>query len=233
MKQIKSKKYYTYLSEIPIENYIEFQKYISLASCLYTDHIQLIEVLQKAEQTELLKICEDNLKIAVATQERGLDLWLMAFCCLVEGGNIHSDIIEEEFKIYSKKPFKKKPIHESVIEVYKSFKKEIVTNKFQEGFETEVGTMTIGEYDSYIGIRDSLLVGLEREDSKEFYKLVSEYYGIQSAREIESGTPIEIRKTVAFLKKEGYKIKTAFDYYLAIQLVNELSSKKERTDMDS
>ncbi len=208
---------YNSIQTIKIENYIYFLKYINLASCLYVDHDFYISVFKLLNDEKKLSIQEQNKANFLHINKNKINLYKYAYVCLNKKVKAFTETNLNELV----RKFKFKNEVKTVNETAQKFNNEILEKGLKEGFYEN------GQWYSRETVLNSsvlysqLLAAMNSGFSiKKYAQAIDSTYTPQLASEVERFFEKEWNKNVMLLRKEGYEIKTAFDYYTAIEIVS-------------
>lgn len=217
---------YDSIQTIKIQNYIYFLKYISLISCLYVDHDFYIQIFKFLDEKEKLKTQELNKANFIQLQKNKINLYDYAYLCLDEKTKSFTDShLSNIIKIKKIKNSVKK-----VSEINKLMGNEVLEKGLKDGYYDNGSWYSRDAIMQTRSMFSMLKDAMKDYDLRKYALAINNSYNPEIASDIERFFERNYNKNVMLLEKEGYKIKTAFDYYTAIDIV---SSQKQSQNSQS
>lgn len=212
---------YDSIQTISIKNYIYFLKYINLISCLYVDHDFYISIFTATGSKEKIEAQSQNKANFQQLQKNNIDLYQYAYLCLQKNTESFTETYLDS--IIKKK--KREDVSTTVNEMSKRFNDEVLEKGLQDGYyqdgiwysrESVLTTKSL-----YSQLISAITSGY---DLVKYSQAIDSIYTPQLASNVDRFFEKDFNKNLMLLEKDGYKIKTAFDYYTAIDIV---SSQKQ------
>lgn len=232
--------FYQNLEQIPVENYVQYRKYLTVYGILGANEYDLLyhELLLEAQEflkdEVKIKIVKKNIHVLKVLISRNENYSFHALFCLLKG---NQDFEAGSLKAKEEKLLKgwkdkgvKEPyfiLNEYINKLSFKIQSQIVEKGFEDKSQLVNGYWKSKEEEKKFNLTRDLLVSAMKKGSYDnYYKLLNRINTIEDATEIEMSLPVSLNKTIGVLKQKT-EIKTAFDFYIQKQLLLEEIERRQ------
>lgn len=233
-----NKSAYYYNLSMPIENYIEYRKWVGIYSILGGEKSDL----DKAEfLLKVFKLGKNKAKEAVQEQniialkyliDNGVKPLKMALICLMKDCKsfYDSDLME----IASKYKINSTFLTKTITFIGENIQNELINREFEKGEFIDGRYRTIEERMSFNRLCNQINKMIDKNDfdMESFYKILAGEYKVYNAISFERDMPNKMHKSLGILRQKA-DIKTAFDYYTQLNITNEIAKAQKESKNDT
>lgn len=214
---------------MPIESYIHFRKWYGLgqiAGGTEEDLARLKElkrVFDKGGDEEKATMQQRNIVACEHLIKTKVNPYELAFMTLLKGNeaeDFEEKALKEKLQLFKKHWIKEPDLKRVVTDVAFNVGQQLVFYNLEKGDWVQDRFRTIYERDHFRVIRNAVVKAYEEltADVPKLYKNLVKIYKVQDGQKQERSIPATMFKNLVVLRQAGYKVVTAHDYYLAVQL---------------
>lgn len=220
---------------MPINNYIEYRKWVGVASIVggtkqdLQKAEQLLNIFRKAKNKQKEEIQEQNIIALRYLIDNSINPLKMGLMCLIRSVSsfYDSDLLELSNKYVINEYY----LNEIMLKIGNDIQDELVHRNFEKGEFMDGRYRTIEERNSFYRLVNKLNKLVDKNDlsNDEFYSILADEYKVYNSIAFERDIPNKMYKTLGILRQKA-DIITAFDYYTQLSIANEIVKNQKKNE---